>query len=79
MAGFRCETFVVGNRSGAELVLFLEPEGDAIVLPPGARCQVAADHDGPDILDLEVEYDVGRITMYASCRKRVVVDGVRVR
>lgn len=79
MTMFKFETFAVRNRSSVELELVLEPEGDVIVLPPGSQCEVSADDGQPDIRDFEVEYGVGRITVYAACRKQVVVGGVRVR
>jgi hypothetical protein len=79
MIVFQMQTFVFRNRSGAELELALEPEGDVIVLPLDAHCEISADDGGPKVRDLEIDYGAGRITVYASCTKRVVVGGVRVR
>ena len=79
MTTFQLRTIPIHNRSGSELELALEPEGDVIVLQPNAQCQIGADDDGSAVGDVEFEYEVGRLTVHASCRKRVSVDGTRVR
>ena len=79
MTMFKLQTIPIRNRSGGELELALEPEGDVLLLPPNADCQVSAEGDGSDVEDVELEYGIGRITIYASCWKRVIVGGVRVR
>ncbi len=66
----------VCNNTQRPLQIGLEPEGDCVTVPVGAKCLVRGqDADA----DFELEIEDGLLSVHLDSIKEVEVDGVRVR
>jgi hypothetical protein len=69
----------ITNRTGKEILLGLEPEGDTISLAQGQTVVVKAVGSGSDAPRLEVEIANGLLSISMMCGKEVWCENIRLR
>jgi hypothetical protein len=68
------------NRSGDELHVMLEPEGDCVTIQPSQVCKIVPQlGESSEAIDLEIECREKMVSVYLNNQKEVYVDGERVR
>jgi hypothetical protein len=67
------------NKSGKEVLLVLEPEGDTVPLAPGQTVVVKATGEGSQAAHLEVDIGEGFLAISMMCQKEVWCGDVRLR
>lgn len=68
------------NRSGEELHVMLEPEGDCITIQPSQVCKIIPQPaETGEAIDLEIECNDKMVSVHLYNLKEVYVDGERVR
>ncbi|HKO48080.1 MAG TPA: hypothetical protein VJV79_10170 [Polyangiaceae bacterium] len=67
------------NRSGREMLLGLEPEGDTVPLAPGQTVVVKATGNGSESPEIQIDIEEGLVSISIMCDKEVWSGDVRVR
>lgn len=69
----------ITNRSSAEILVAVEPEGETHAVAPGQVCQITARPDLGASQDLEFEVEIGDgiVTVHLVCEKEVTIAKAR--